>query len=149
MAEWVNNEIQVVEPGESVVFSIAAVPYLYGMIYHRDGSGVFRLRGFSTSPFIRNAKYSVRFGANIAIPTGGTVGPISIALSQDGEEIPTSEAIVTPAAVEEYNNVNVFADITFPLWAPSTVSVRNTSTQAIEVQNANITINPNNYVRVA
>ena len=149
MAEWVNNDVQVVEPGESVVFSIAAVPYLYGMVFHRDGSGLFLLRGFSTNVRGRYARYSVRFGANIAIPTGGELGSISIALAQNGEEIPSSEAIVSPGALEDFNNVNVFADVSFPTWAPTSISVRNTSDQAIEVQNANITINPIEFVRIA
>lgn len=149
MAEWIANDVQVIEPGQSAVFSVATVPYLYGMIYHRDGSGIFKLRGFSPNPSARYARYNVRFGANIAIPTGGTVGPISVSIYQDGEEIPTSNAIVTPEAAEDYNNVNVFADVTFPLWTGSTVSVRNTSDQPIEMQNANITINPIGYVRLA
>lgn len=149
MAEWIANDVQVIEPGQSVNFSVASVPYSYAMIYHRDGSGIFKLRGYS--PFInaRYARYNVRFGANIAVPTGGTVGEIQVSIAQDGEPILSSTAIVTPAAVEEYNNVNAFADISFPLWSSSTVSVRNTSTEAIEVQNANLVINPIGYIQVA
>ena len=38
------------------------------------------------------------FGANISIPTGGTVEAISIALAVDGEPLSSAVAIVTPAA---------------------------------------------------
>lgn len=86
----------------------------------------------------RSATYLCDFGANIAIPTGGTVEPISLALTIDGATIPASTMIATPAAVEEYFNVSraINADV----WngCCETVSVRNTSTQPILVQNANI-----------
>lgn len=140
MGEWVANEQQIVAPGESVLFSVAAVPYPYGLIYHRDGSGIFRLRGVATCPRNRFTKYNVRFGANIAVPTGGTAEEISISIAQDGEGLATSEARVTPAAVEEFFNVNSFADVSFPIWSPTVISVRNTSTQDILVENANLVI---------
>jgi hypothetical protein len=82
----------------------------------------------------------VWFGANIAVPTGGTVGEISIALSIDGEELGASTAIVTPAAVEEFFNVSVAAYIPVERGCCVTVAVENTSDQAINVQNANLII---------
>jgi len=48
----------------------------------------------------RSAQYLVDFGANIAIPTGGTVGSIQLSITIDGSTIPSSTMIVTPAAVE-------------------------------------------------
>ena len=78
------------------------------------------------------------FGANIAIPTGGTVGPISVALTIDGATVPASTMTVTPAAVEEYFNVSraINADI----WngCCESVAIRNTSDQPILVQQANV-----------
>lgn len=78
------------------------------------------------------------FGANIAIPTGGTVEAISLAISIDGSTIPSSQMIVTPAAVEEFFNVS--RAINAEIWRNccETVTVRNTSDQPILVQNANI-----------
>lgn len=78
------------------------------------------------------------FGANIAIPTGGTVEAISLAISIDGSSIPSSQMIVTPAAVEEFFNVS--RAINAEIWRNccETVTVRNTSDQPILVQNANI-----------
>lgn len=83
----------------------------------------------------------VGFHCNIAVPTepAGTVEPISLALAIDGEIDPSSIMIFTPAAVGDFGNVG--ADIIVPvpcICRCESVSVRNTSTQAINVQNANI-----------
>ena len=82
----------------------------------------------------------VSFGANVAVPTGGTAGVISLALAIDGEPIPTSSSIVTPAAVDEYWNMFDSLYITVPKGCCFTIAVENTSTQAINVQNANIIV---------
>lgn len=39
------------------------------------------------------------FGGNIAIATGGTVTPISVAIAINGEPLPATTMTVTPAAV--------------------------------------------------
>jgi cysteine synthase len=82
----------------------------------------------------------VTFGGNIAVPTGGTVEAISVALALNGEALGSSTMIVTPAAVEEYFNVfgAMFVDV--PKDCCLTASIQNTSTQAILVQNANLII---------
>jgi hypothetical protein len=82
----------------------------------------------------------VTFGGNIAIPTGGTVEAISLALAIDGEGLGSSTMIVTPAAVEEYFNVFGAMFIDVPKGCCLTVSIQNTSTQSILVQNANLII---------
>ena len=77
------------------------------------------------------ARYKVSFGANIAIPAGGTVAPISIALAIAGEPLNSATAIVTPAAAGEY-----FNDV--PRGCCITIAVENTSTQAINIANSNL-----------
>lgn len=106
-------------------------------ISHRDGSGLITLRGNTNQC---RARYKVSFGGNIAVPTGGTVEAISIALALEGEGIASSTMIVTPAAVEEYFNVfgSMFIDV--PRGCCVTVSVKNTNTQSILVQNANLIV---------
>ena len=106
-------------------------------ITHRPGSGLVTLRGTTTQC---RARYKVSFGGNIAIPTGGTVEAIQIALAVDGEGLASSTMIVTPAAVEEYFNVFGAMFIDVPKGCCLTVSVKNTSTQDILVQNANLII---------
>jgi hypothetical protein len=85
-----------------------------------------------------SAIYEVDFGANIAIPTGETVGPISLAITLGGATIPASTMIVTPAAVEEYFNVSRAINALVRKGCCETLTVRNTSTIPILVQNANI-----------
>lgn len=104
-------------------------------ISHRNGSGLITLRGITNQC---RARYKVTFGGNIAVPTGGTVGAIQIALSINGEAIPSTTAIVTPAAVEEYFNVFTAIFIDVPRDCCITVSVKNTSEDDILVQNANL-----------
>ena len=142
MAEWSNDAVQTVNPGETIVFTDNPVPCTRGFVRHRDGSGSFMLAGKvcrkACGCFPKTANYLVDFGANIAIPTGGTVGPISVAITLGGSTIPSSEMIVTPAAVEEYFNVSraINADV----WSGccESLAIRNTSDQPILVQNANV-----------
>ncbi len=141
MAEYSANAIQTVASNGSVIFNESPVPCRKGFIYHRDASGLFRLASNAiNNPCSRcSAQYQVAFHANIQIPTGGTVEPISLALAIDGEIDPSSEMIITPAAVEELGNVGAEIIVTVPwICRCASVSVRNTSTQAIQVQNANI-----------
>lgn len=142
MAEYSANAIQVVNPGETVVFTEAPVPCSRGFVRHRDDSGNFLLSGWTPRKACgcraSSATYLVDFGANISIPEGGTVDAISLALTIDGSTIPSSTMIVTPAAVNEFNNVS--CAINAQIWngCCETLTVRNTSNQPIQVQNANI-----------
>lgn len=142
MAEYSANAVQTVNPGESIIFTESPVPCNRGFVKHRDGSGNFLLSGWVPSRGCgcvpKSANYLVGFGANIAIPTGGTAGPISVAISIDGGTIPTSQMIVTPAAVEEFFNVSREINVEIFRGCCETVTIRNTSDQPILVQNANV-----------
>lgn len=154
MAEYSANAVQTIAPGESVIFTATQVSCTRGFVRHRDESGDFLLSGwvpqrFNCCPCMRqnSADYLVDFGANIAIPTGGTVGEISVAIAIDGTTDAPSTMRVTPAAVEQYFNVSTSVDI--PIWSGccQTVTIRNTSDQPILMQNANIRITrPDLYV---
>lgn len=106
-------------------------------IIHRGGSGLVTLRGLTNQC---RAQYKVTFGGNIAIPTGGTVEEISFALTIDGEPLGSTTMIETPAAVEQFSNVFSAVYIAVPRGCCLTVGVRNTSAQAINVQNANLIV---------
>lgn len=144
MAEYSNNAVQTVAPGETIIFTETPVPCRRGFVRHRDDTGNFLLSGYVPGNNgcrccrENSANYLIDFGANIAIPTGGTVGQISVAISIDGSTIPSSTMIVTPAAVEEYFNVS--RAINAQIWRGccETISIRNTSDQPILVQNANV-----------
>ena len=136
MAEYTNAALQNVAAGQNVQFSDTPVRG-QNCIIHREGSGIVTLRGLTNQC---RACFKVSFGANIAIPTGGTVGAISVALAVSGEPLAAATAIVTPAAVEEFSNVYVSAFVYVPKGCCLTVSAENTSTQAINVQNANLIV---------
>ena len=136
MAEYTNAYVQSVAPNANVVFTEEPVSGK-GCIVHREGSGLITLRGMTNQC---RALFRVTFGGNIAIPTGGTVGEISIAIAIDGEPVPSATATVTPAAVANFFNVFSSVFIEVPKGCCVTVSVRNINTQAIDVENANIIV---------
>ncbi len=155
MAEYSANAIQTVAPNAAVIFTEAPIPCNRGLIFHRDETGTFRLAspakiasynsgwgcGCSCCNSMPESMYLVSFHANIAIPNGGAAGEISLALSIDGDTDPSSTMIITPAAVEEYGNVGAEIIVAVPaICGCESVSVRNTSTQNILVQNANLVI---------
>ena len=147
MAEFAYNPIQLVEPGQNVILD-TVIPCNKGYVYHRNQSGIVILRGIVNNSCACFARYQVTFNGNIAIPDGGTVGPISVSIAIDGEPIQTSKAIVTPTVIDAYFNITSTAIITIPKGCCFTVAVENTSSPAttggiapaINVQNANLTV---------
>ena len=146
MAEYLANATQLVELNQPIVFS-SSIPCNRGNVVHEDETGIFILRGNSTGCF---ARYQVTFNGNIAVPEGGTAGPIAVSIAVNGEARPTSRAIVTPAAAEEYNNVTSTAIVTVPRGCCFSVSVRavsglvddaaGTPAPSINVTNSNLVI---------
>lgn len=146
MAEFAMNTVQSVALNSPILFN-ATIPCNTGCLFHEDETGVFILRGKTNNCF---ARYQVTFNGNVAIPTGGAVTPIAVAISVCGEPRLTSRAIYTPAAVDEYGNLTATALITVPKGCCFNVSIdyvdattddaATTPTPLIEVQNANLTI---------
>jgi hypothetical protein len=154
MAEFTYNPVQLVQPNQNVLLN-TSIPCNKGYVFHRNESGIVILRGIVNNPTSCFARYQVTFNGNIAVPSTGTVGPISVALAIDGEPLQTSKAIVTPAAVtpdpptdENYFNVTSTAFVTVPKGCCFSLAVENTSTgadattpaPAINVRNANLVV---------
>ena len=99
--ELTANALQTVEANQNVLLTDTVVCGNCSIL-HRDGSGLVTLRGITNQC---RARFKATFGANIAIPTGGTVEAISIAIAINGEPVASTTMIVTPAAVEEFSNV--------------------------------------------
>ena len=131
------NAIQTVTENGNVVFTNTSVAGSSCIVY-RQGSGLVTLRGLTNGQC--RARFRVTFGGNVAIPTGGTVGPITVAIGINGEPVQTSEMIVTPAAVNEYFNVYGSMSLDVPRGCCSQVSIENLTGGSILVQNANLTI---------
>ena len=136
MAEYVAVANQSVATNGNVVFTNTAVQGS-NCIKHREGSGIITLRGITNQC---RARFFVEFSANIAIPTGGTAGAISLAIAISGEPVLSSQMISTPAAVEQFNNVSAGIYVDVPAGCCVNIAVENTSNQAIDVANANIIV---------
>ena len=134
-AEYSAVAVQTVAVDENVLFSNGSRCCKKCFIQHRDDSGLFTLRGARNC----NAVYRVSFGANIAIAEGGTVEPISIALTINGETLGNALATVTPTTIGDFFNVFVSTFVEIPCGCCVTVSVENVSdTTDIDVVNSNI-----------
>lgn len=146
--EFLYNEIQDVTLNGPVLFR-TSIPCNRGYVYHESETGNFILRGIVNNQCNCFAHYQVTFNGNIAIPEGGAVTPIAIALTVNGEPRLTSRAIFTPAAAEDFGNVTSTAIIKVPKGCcfslsvdsvPATTDPTVTPAPVIEVQNANLTI---------
>ena len=157
--EYLANQLQAVALNAPIVF-YDSIPCRRGLIYHEDGTGVFQLRGTNKGCNCgcgcnsQTTDYEVTFNGNIAIPTGGTVGPIAIAITVGGEPVDSSRAILTPAAVDEYGNVTSTKIVKIPWGCCPSISVEYVNgsvddptfvpTPTINVINGNLTITPVN-----
>lgn len=152
-AEFSANATQVVQINQPVIFTESPVPCNKGLVFHRDGSGIFLLSNNAPSTNtcscgcrrIYETLYKVEFSGNISVPTdpAGTVEPISLAIAINGETDPSSIMTVTVPLVSDTfgDNVNTSIIVAVPsLCGCESVSVRNISTQAINVINANLVI---------
>ena len=146
MAEYLANTLQNIALNGPVLFT-ASIPCPKGYVYHENETGIFILRGCTNNCF---ARYQVTYNGNIAIPEGGELSPIAIAIAVNGEPRLTSRAIFTPQAVDEYGNVTSTAIITVPKGCCFSLSVRYVdattddpaveATPLIAVQNSNLVI---------
>lgn len=148
MAEYLANDVQEVALYSPVIFK-ASIPCNRGYVYHEDETGIFILRGIVNNPCACFAQYQVTFNGNVAIPEGGAVTPIAVAITINGEPRLTSRAIFTPAAAEDYGNVTSTAIIKVPRGCcfslaveaiPATTDPAVTPAPVIDVQNANLVI---------
>jgi hypothetical protein len=110
MAEYITSSDVNVALNGTIPFDIVSIPCNKGCVIPIT-TGILNLRGSNTNRF---ARYDVTVQGNIAIPEGGAVTPIAVAITLNGVAIPTSVAIVTPAAVEDVWHVNTSTTITVP-----------------------------------
>ena len=135
-AEYSYVPVQTVDVDDNVLFMDGDRACRKGYISHRTGSGIFFLKGATNGC---KTVYRVTFDGNVAVATGGTVEPISVALTINGEALGNATATVTPAAIGDFFNVSITTFIDIPCGCCVTVSVENVSaTTAIDVTNANI-----------
>ena len=147
--EFLYNPVQSVALNSPILFDVS-IPCTRGYVYHEGQTGNFILKGANTSNCCNQfAQYQVTYNGNIAIPEGGTVTPIAVAITVNGEPRLTSRAIFTPAAVGDFGNVTSTAIVKVPRCCcfslsvdavPATTDPTVTPAPVIEVQNSNLTI---------
>jgi hypothetical protein len=145
------NALQTLAGNAGIVWTENPVRCNRGLVYAREGSPIVRLASPTTmgmcyrrrcccSDFPR-ADYLVTYGANVQIPEGGTVAPISLGVAIDGEVDPSSIRTFTPAAVQTLGELGATLIVSVPsICRCSSISVRNIGANEIEVQNANLNI---------
>lgn len=127
MAEFTST-IQQVAAGQNAVLDVDVIRSRN--VSHRTGSGLICVENSGCD--CRPARYKVFVKANIAIPTGGTVGAISLGIALNGEIVQSSIATVTPAAAGDEFSVAT-EEIINAGKCPVNIAVRNPNTQTIQV----------------
>lgn len=131
------NALQTVPSGSNVVFTNTAVPGSQSIL-HRESSGLVTLRGITNQC---RARFKITFGGNVALPADTTpVVPINLTIAVNGEGVSTSAMISTPGAASEYNNVSSSLFIDIPSGCCSQISIKNTGTSSLSIQNANLIV---------
>ena len=136
-AEYSAVAVQTIAVDDNILFGNGNRVCRKGFVQHRDDSGIFFLKGATNGC---RAVYRVTFNGNIAIATGGTVEPISVALAINGEALGNATATVTPTVIGAFFNTSITTFLEIPCGCCVTVGVENVSDSgfAIDVSNANI-----------
>ena len=134
MAEFTST-IQQVAAGQNAVLDTDVIRSR--CVSHRTGSGLICVdnSGCDCKP----ARYKVFVKANISIPTGGTVGPISLGIALNGEIVQSSIATVTPAATGDEFSVAT-EEIINAGKCPVNIAVRNPNTQTIQISDLTVIV---------
>ena len=110
MARYITAADALVALNGTIPFNVVSIPCNTGNVVPIV-EGVLNLKGNTPNKF---ARYDVTVQANVQIPTGGAVTPIAIGIAVNGVVVPESVAIITPAAAEEYEHINVSIPVTVP-----------------------------------
>lgn len=109
MARYVTSTDQNVALNNTIPFDIVSIPCNKGCVIPVT-TGVLNLRSGQNQA----ARYNVKVQANVAIPEGGAVTPLAVAITLNGVPIPDSVAVVTPAAAEDVWHINTSTTVTVP-----------------------------------
>lgn len=136
--EIIANAVQEVAANQNILFTDTVVKG-NKWISHRNGSGLITLKGVRGCECQPKARYLVTFSGNIAVPTAGTIpSEISLSISIDGEPVQATRMRFGAGATGYYYNVSASTYIETPNGCCNKIAVTNTSTQAIDVTNANL-----------
>lgn len=109
MARYLTSTDQNVALNGTIPFDIVSIPCNKGCVIPVT-TGILNLRSGQNQA----ARYNVKVQANVAIPEGGAVTPLAVAITLNGVPIPDSVAEVTPAAAEDVWHINTSTTVTVP-----------------------------------
>ena len=110
MAKYITATDVLVALNRAIPFDVVSIPCNTGNVIP-VATGSLTLRGNTCNKF---ARYKVTLQANVAVPEGGDVTAVALAITLNGADIPESVAIFTPQAVEEYGHINTSVIVTVP-----------------------------------
>lgn len=139
MAKYITSTDQNVALNGTIPFDIVSIPCNKGCVIPIT-TGVLTLR----SGVSGQARYDVKLEANVAVPEGGAITPLAVAITLNGVAIPDSIAIVTPAAAEDVWHISTSTPVTVPCGC--CVSVSAAYVDATE-DDAAVTPTPSLFVR--
>lgn len=131
MIDAVNVPVQTVAINGTVLFGQTRI-FTGCSVRHEAGSGRFVA--------LKPGVYEATFSGNVSIPEGGTVAPIILDITQDGEMVAGSRMMHTPAAVATPENISTTVLIRVYPGCCVPIGVANIGTTAINVEDANFTI---------
>lgn len=140
ISKYITSTDQNVALNNTIPFNIVSIPCNKGCVVPIT-IGVLTLKGSTSNRF---ARYEVDLQANVAIPEGGAITPLAVAITLNGVAIPDSVAIVTPAAAEDVWHIHTSTTITVP--CECCVSVSAAYVDATE-DDATVTPTPSILVR--
>lgn len=117
MAKYLTATDQNVSLNSSIPFDVVSIPCKKGCVIP-IAVGVLTLRSGAAN----QAQYTVKFEGNVAIPTGGAVTPVAVAITLNGVPLADSVAIATPAAVGDFWHINTSTTVTVPVGCCVSVS---------------------------
>ena len=132
MIEVVNTNIQTVAVNNAVAYDNQVVKSCNAVERWRNGSALVTLT--------KAGRYLVTFSGNIAVPTDGTAGEVSLGIAQDGEILNGTVMRNTPTVVDAFFNVSAQTYVTVPCGCCVNVSVRNTGAIPVDVDSPNLTV---------
>jgi hypothetical protein len=136
MIDAINSITQSIAPTQNVIFNGANVRTnscnsCCGWLSHSDGSGIFTL----TRPGI----YRVHFNGNVTNTIA--VAPITLDITNAGENIPGGTMTTTPAALGAFENVSSEILVRVPCNSSVAITIKNnTATNPIQVNQPSLVI---------
>lgn len=130
MIELINITPVTVPVGQAIPFSLTSA---------KGGCAERHRSGSSQITLAKPGRYLVTFSGNISVPTGTTVGEVSLGIARDGEIMSGTVMRATPAAVNQYMNVSGQTYVDVYGCCCEKVSIKNAGAIPVQVDNPNIT----------